>query len=84
MKRTRLLATLIATTLPLAAIVAEDAGKTETTDQKKGQGREMMRMNTITDRVIFNLERSAVGAFIPCLFLEDHFIVDIKILEGRG
>jgi hypothetical protein len=44
MKTTQLLATLIAATLPLAAIVAEDAGKTETTDQKQGQSSEMMGM----------------------------------------
>ena len=44
MKTTHLLATLIAATLPLAAIVAEDAGKTETTDQKQEQSSEMMGM----------------------------------------
>jgi Spy/CpxP family protein refolding chaperone len=44
MKATQLLATLIAATLPLAAIVAEDAGKTETTDQKQGQRSGMMGM----------------------------------------
>jgi hypothetical protein len=32
---------LIAATLPLAAIVAEDAGKTKTTDQKQGQSSEI-------------------------------------------
>jgi len=35
---------LIAATLPLAAIVAEDAGKTKTTDQKQGQSSAMMGM----------------------------------------
>jgi hypothetical protein len=45
MKTTHLLAALIAATLPLAAIVAEDAGKTETTDQKQEQSSEMMGMN---------------------------------------
>ena len=44
MKATQLLATLIAATLPLAAIVAEGAGKTETTDQKQGQRSGMMGM----------------------------------------
>ena len=44
MKATQLLAALIAATLPLAAIVAEDAGKTETTDQKQGQRSGMMGM----------------------------------------
>lgn len=44
MKATQLLATLIAATLPLAAIVAEDAGQTETTDQKQGQRSGMMGM----------------------------------------
>ena len=44
MKATQLLAMLIAATLPLAAIVAEDAGKTETTDQKQGQRSGMMGM----------------------------------------
>ena len=39
-----LLAMLIAATLPLAAIVAEDAGKTKTTDQKQGQSSAMMGM----------------------------------------
>ena len=37
MKTTHLLATLIAATLPLAAIVAEDSGKTETADHKQEQ-----------------------------------------------
>ena len=42
MKTTHLLTTLIAATLPLAAIVAEDSGKTETTDQKQEQNTGMM------------------------------------------
>lgn len=42
MKSTHLLTTLIAATLPLAAIVAEDSGKTETTDQKQEQNTGMM------------------------------------------
>ena len=42
MKTTQLLTTLIAATLPLAAIVAEDSGKTETTDQKQEQNTGMM------------------------------------------
>ena len=37
MKTTELLATLIAATLPLGTIVAEDSGKTETTEQKQEQ-----------------------------------------------
>jgi hypothetical protein len=44
MKTTQVLETLFAATLPLATIVAEDAGKTETTDQKQGQSSEMMGM----------------------------------------
>ena len=44
MKATQLFAMLIAATLPLAAIVAEDAGKTKTTDQKQGQSSAMMGM----------------------------------------
>ena len=42
MKTTHLLATLIAATLPLAAIVAEDSGKTETGDQMQEQNTGMM------------------------------------------
>lgn len=37
MKTTQLVATLIGATLPLSAIVAEDSGKTEKTDQKQEQ-----------------------------------------------
>lgn len=44
MKITHLVATLIAASLPLAAIVAEDSGKTETTDQKQEQNSGMMGM----------------------------------------
>jgi len=44
MKTTQLLATLLAATLPLTAIVAEDSGKTETTDQKQEQSFDMMGM----------------------------------------
>jgi hypothetical protein len=44
MKTIHLLATLIVATLPLTAIVAEDVGKTETTDQKQEQSSEMMGM----------------------------------------
>ena len=44
MKTTHLLATLLAAALPLAAIVAEDSGKTEGTDQKQEQGSDMMGM----------------------------------------
>ena len=42
MKPTHLLATLLAATLPVTAIVAEDSGKTETTDQKQEQKSDMM------------------------------------------
>ena len=42
MKTTHLLATLITATLPLAAIVAEESGKTETTAQKQEQNTGMM------------------------------------------
>jgi hypothetical protein len=44
MKTTHLLVSLIAATLPFAVIVAEDAGKTETTDQKQEQSSEMIKM----------------------------------------
>ena len=44
MKTTHLLATLLAATLPLTAIVAEDSGKTETTNQKQEQSSDMMGM----------------------------------------
>jgi len=37
MKTTHLLATLIAATLPLSFVIAEDTAKTETTDQKQEQ-----------------------------------------------
>src|SRR6266699_2190225 len=37
MKTTHLLATFVAATLPLAAIIAENSSKTETTDQKQEQ-----------------------------------------------
>jgi hypothetical protein len=40
--KTYLLATFVAATLPLAAIIAEDSGKTETTDQKQEQKSDMM------------------------------------------
>jgi hypothetical protein len=44
MKATHLLATLVAATLPLAAITAEDSSKTETTDQKQEQNSDMTEM----------------------------------------
>jgi len=37
MKTTYLIATLAAASLPLAALVAEDSGKTDTTSQKQEQ-----------------------------------------------
>ena len=44
MKTTHLLATLVAATLPLAVITAEDSSKTETTDQKQEQKSDTMGM----------------------------------------
>jgi hypothetical protein len=44
MKVTHLLATLVAATLPLAAVTAEDYIKTETTDQKQEQNSDMTGM----------------------------------------
>jgi hypothetical protein len=44
MKTKYLLATLIAASLPLAAIVAEDSTRTETTDQQKEQTSDMAAM----------------------------------------
>jgi hypothetical protein len=44
MKTTYLLATLVAATLPLAAVIAEDSTKTETTDQQKEQSSDMTGM----------------------------------------
>ena len=44
MKTTHLLATLLVATLPLTAVVAEDSGKTETTDQKQEQSSDMKGM----------------------------------------
>jgi hypothetical protein len=44
MKTTDLLAILIAATLPLTAIPAEDTGHTETTDQKQEQSSDTMGM----------------------------------------
>src|ERR1700732_738762 len=44
MKTTHLLATLLSAALPLTAIVAEDSGKTETTDQKQQQSSDRLGM----------------------------------------
>src|SRR3954453_21249184 len=44
MKTTHLLATLIAAALPLTAVLAQDPGKAETTDQTQEQGSGMMGM----------------------------------------
>ena len=41
MKTTYLSATLVAATLPLAPITAEDSGKTETTNQQQEQSSDM-------------------------------------------
>jgi len=49
MKTTYLLATLVAATLPLAAITAEDSSKTETTDQQQKQSSEMTDMKRMTE-----------------------------------
>jgi hypothetical protein len=44
MKTTHLLATLVAASLPLAAIAAEESGKTGTTDQNQEQSSDMTAM----------------------------------------
>ena len=44
MKTTHLLATLIAATLPLTVVLAEDTAKTETTDQKQEQSSDTTAM----------------------------------------
>ena len=44
MKTSHLLATLIAATLPLTAVLAEDTAKTETTDQKQEQSSDTTAM----------------------------------------
>ena len=44
MKTKHLFVTLVAATLPLAAIFGEDSGKTEATDQKQQQSSDMMEM----------------------------------------
>ena len=44
MKTSHLLATLIAATLPLTVVLAEDTAKTETTDQKQGQSSDTTAM----------------------------------------
>lgn len=48
MKTTYLLATLVAASLPLAAITAEDSSKTETTDQQQKQSSDMTDMKGMT------------------------------------
>ena len=48
MKTTYLLATLVAASLPLAAITAEDSSKTETTDQQQKRGSDMTEMKGLT------------------------------------
>ena len=48
MKTKYFLATLVAASLPLAAIVAEDSTKTETTDQQKEQSSDMAGMKGMT------------------------------------
>jgi hypothetical protein len=50
MKTKYLLATLVAASLPLAAIVAEDSTRTETTDQQKEQSSDMAGMKGMTGR----------------------------------
>jgi hypothetical protein len=44
MRATHILATLVAVTLPIAAITAEDSSKTETSDQKQEQNSDMTGM----------------------------------------
>jgi hypothetical protein len=48
MKTIYLLATLVAASLPLAAITAEDSSKTETTDQQQKQSSDMTDMKGMT------------------------------------
>jgi hypothetical protein len=48
MKTTYLLAILVAASLPLAAITAEDSSKTETTDQQQKQSSDMTEMKGMT------------------------------------
>jgi hypothetical protein len=48
MKTTYLLAILVAASLPLAAITAEDSSKTETTDQQQKQSSDMTDMKGMT------------------------------------
>jgi hypothetical protein len=50
MKTTQLIATLIAAILPLGAIVAENSGKTETTEQKQQQNTDKMGMKGMMGR----------------------------------
>jgi hypothetical protein len=48
MKTKYLLATLVAASLPLAAIIAEDSTRTEATDQQKEQSSDMAGMKGMT------------------------------------
>jgi hypothetical protein len=48
MKTTHLLAILVAATLPLAAIAAEESGKTEATDQNQTQSSDITAMKTMS------------------------------------
>ena len=50
MKTTQLIATLIAATLPLGAIVAENSSETESTDQKQEQNSDTMGMKGMMGR----------------------------------
>ena len=50
MKATHILATLVAATLPLAVITAEDSSKTETTDQKQEQSSDTTGMKGMMDK----------------------------------
>ncbi len=50
MKTTHLLATLVAATLPLVAITAQDSSKTEATGQQQEQNSKTMEMKDIMDK----------------------------------
>jgi hypothetical protein len=57
MKKTHLLATLIAATLPLTAVLAEDTPKTETTDQKQEQSSDTPGMKGMNkDQMMSNMK----------------------------
>ena len=73
MKTTHLLAALLATALPLTAIVAEDSGKTETTEQKqvmsnwKAQDGELEKLVTEMNSAPADKKLDAVAAVLSKL-----------------